>query len=428
MKKSSIFIKLIAIVILFGVILNLSVFFVLRVGFDVKPRRYYEAFVKKIEQYIVNDIGVPPDTTKAKEICDDLGIRMRFESRDFMWSSDEKLPSIKELAENSPEFRDKLMFPRPFIFRYQGKTYSIIQRPGGIFIIEPLNIENMFSPERAIILIIIVVSLVIVALYFILRWLFRPMKDLSMAVNQIGEGNYNVNLPVKRKDELGELASSINDMSKKIGYSIKSKEQLLIDVSHELRTPLTRVKLGLEVGSPKEKINEDIIEMEKMISSLLESYRTGSFLESVKLSRTNITELLDDTVEGFVDNQRLKFYRPAKDIFADADAEKLEIVFRNIIDNALKYSNDNVEINIKEQFNEVWITFRDNGRGISEEDLKYIFEPFYRADPSRSRQTGGFGLGLSISKKIMDAHKGEINIESRVNEETTVTLKVPLSS
>ncbi|HEY3252143.1 MAG TPA: HAMP domain-containing sensor histidine kinase, partial [Ignavibacteria bacterium] len=379
-----------------------------------------------IEQYIVNDIGVPPDTVKAKQICDDLGIRMRFESRDYVWSSDEKVPSIKEFAENVPEFRDKFMFPRPFVFRYQGKTYSIIARPGGIFIIEPLNIENMFSPERAIILMLIIITLMIIALYFILRRLFRPLKELSVAVKQIGEGNYNISLPVKRKDELGELASSINDMSKKIGYSLKAKEQLLIDVSHELRTPLTRIKLGLEVLSPKERINEDVIEMEKMISSLLESYRTGSFIDSVKLVRTNISELLEDTIEGFLDNQRIKFNKPAQDIFANADPEKLEIVFRNIIDNAMKYSNDIIEISMREQFGELLISFKDKGSGIKEEDLKYIFEPFYRADPSRSRKTGGFGLGLSISKKIMDAHNGEINIESKVNEGTTITLKLPI--
>src|SRR4030095_3686587 len=427
MKRASIFLKLIAIVILFGIILNISVVLVLRVGFDVRPRRYYEAFVKKIEQYIVNDIGTPPDTVKAQQICHDLGIRMRFENRDYVWTSDEQVPSVRELAENVQEFRDKFMFPRPFVFRYQGKTYSVIPRPGGIFIIEPPNIENMFSPERAIVLILIIVTIIIIALYFILRWLFRPMKELSLAVNQIGEGNYNINLPVKRKDELGELAASINDMSKKIGYSIKAKEQLLIDVSHELRSPLTRIKLGLEVDSPKEKINDDVIEMEEMISSLLESYRTGSFLESVVLKKTNITELLEETVDGFVDNERIKFNKSSKNFFANADSEKLEIVFRNLIDNALKYSSDLIEIDMKEQFNALLITFKDKGTGIREEDLKYIFEPFFRADPSRSRKTGGFGLGLSICKKIMDAHKGEILINSKPNEGTEVILKLPLT-
>jgi signal transduction histidine kinase len=428
MRKLSIFFKLIAIVLLFGILLNISVILVFRVGLDPKPRRYFDAFIKRMEQYIVNDIGIPPDTLKAKQICDDLGIRMRFENRDFVWASDNNLPSLNDLIASSPHFSERLIFGQPFPYRYNNKTYTISPKREGVFIIEPLNIENIFSPEKAIATILVLISLIIIGLYFILRWLFKPMKDLSFAVKQIGDGNYNVEIPVKRKDELGELASSINDMSKKIEYSVKAKEQLLIDVSHELRTPLTRIKLGLEVNSPKEKINEDIIEMEGMISGLLESYRTGNYLGDLKKQNTNITDLLQDTVEGFLHNERMKFSEQPKPIFADIDAEKIETAFRNILDNALKYSTGEVVLTIKEQLNEVWVTFTDKGQGIKEEDLKYIFEPFYRADPSRSRKTGGFGLGLSICKKIIDAHDGEIKIESIVNEGTKVSIKLPLGA
>ncbi len=422
MKKTSIFLKLIAIVILFGVLLNISVIMVFRVGFDVKPRRYFDAFIKKMEQYIVNDIGVPPDTVKARELCSDLGIKMRFESPGFNWSSDSSVPTLGEFNEKSRHFRDRMMIGRPFPFRYSGKTFTISPKPEGVFIFEPLSIENVFSQEKAIISILVLITVIIVILHFILRYLFKPMKGLSEAVNQIGEGNYDINLPVKRKDELGELANSINEMSKKIGYSIKAKEQLLIDVSHELRSPLTRIKLGLEVNSPKEKINEDVIEMERMISSLLESYRSGNYLGEVKPEKTDIGELLLDTIEGFVDAERINFTGHENEIFADIDSEKIEMVFRNILDNALKYSSKKIDVSIKEKPGEIRISFKDYGQGINDEDLKYIFEPFYRADPSRSRKTGGFGLGLSIAKKIMDAHNGEINISSKLNEGTEVIL------
>jgi len=427
MKKLSIFVKLIFVVLLFGILLNLSVILVFNLSFDVKPRRYFEAFIKKNETYIVNDIGVPPDTLKARAICNDLGIKMKFEGMNgYVWFSDADLPSFPDILQHAPGVKEKYDSHRPFVFRYQGRTFSAIPHPEGVFIIEPINIESMLKPERGIILILIFISLIITALYFILRWMFRPMKSLSLAVKQVGEGNYDIDLPVERKDELGELAASINDMSKKIGYAVKSKEQLLIDVSHELRTPLTRIKLGLEVGSSKEKINEDVIEMERMISGLLENYRTGSFLGDLKPVKTDIGELLLETIEGFLDSDRIKYKKPDSQINTSSDPEKLEMVFRNVLDNALKYSNANVEVNIKEQFNVIWITFKDSGTGIGDEDLKYIFEPFYRADPSRSKKTGGFGLGLSICKKIMDAHKGEINIESKVNEGTLVTLKLPV--
>jgi hypothetical protein len=145
-KRSSIFIKLIAIVIFFGILLNLSVILVFRTSVDVRPRRYFQALNKKMEMYIINDIGVPPDTIKAKEICNELGIRMRFEGRHHSWSSDEVMPLFSDLINNVPEFREKFQGPRPFVFRYQNKPYSAIPQPGGIFIIEPLNIENLFNP------------------------------------------------------------------------------------------------------------------------------------------------------------------------------------------------------------------------------------------------------------------------------------------
>jgi signal transduction histidine kinase len=106
-----------------------------------------------------------------------------------------------------------------------------------------------------------------------------------------------------------------------------------------------------------------------------------------------------------------------------ADLNKMQVVFRNLIDNALKYSGDEINISITDKPGEVLISFKDKGIGIADEDLKYIFEPFYRADRSRSRKTGGFGLGLSICKKIIDAHKAELIINSKVNEGTEVILK-----
>jgi signal transduction histidine kinase len=292
-----------------------------------------------------------------------------------------------------------------------------------VFIIEPFNPE-MFKPERAVPLLIVLISIILVALYFLLRRLFRPLKDLSLAVEQIGDGNYNVKVPVKSKDELGELAQSINEMSSKIDRSIKSKEQLLIDVSHELRSPLTRIKLGLEVGSPKEKIEEDVYEMEKMVSGLLENYRADSTLANVKLEKTDAAELLEETIDEYDQIERVELTKSKNEIYVNADFEKLQIVFRNLIDNALKYSTGKIKIDIKEQAGFVLISFKDSGIGISQEDLKYIFEPFYRADPSRSRKTGGFGLGLSITRKIMDAHKGEIIINSELNKGTEVVLKL----
>jgi signal transduction histidine kinase len=125
-------------------------------------------------------------------------------------------------------------------------------------------------------------------------------------------------------------------------------------------------------------------------------------------------------------NDRILFTaKGERRVFVDADYERIKLVLRNVIDNALKYSSGKVDIYLRENEESVLISVRDKGVGIPEKDLKYIFEPFYRSDPSRSRRTGGFGLGLSICKKVMDAHKGKIEISSTVNEGTEVVITFP---
>lgn len=426
LPNPSIFLKLILTVFLFGLLLNLCVIFVIRLNTDNKPRKYLRDFVRKMERSLVYEVGIPPDTVKAKQICDDLGIDMRFEAGSKIWYTTEEVPALDEILRD-PEDRRRYDEDESIIVDYKGKPYSIIRYPQGVFIIKPLEPQGFFKPERAILLLIALISLIITLLYFLIRKLFSPLKDLTKAVEEIGDGNYEPALPLDRKDELGDLAISINEMSSKISSSIKSKEQLLIDVSHELRSPLTRIKLGLEVGSSKDKIEEDVIEMEKMITGLLESYRADAGFNSTKPVKTDLAELLEETVAEYDNPDRLRFTAPEGEIYANVDMDKLQIVFRNLIDNALKYSAGEVIVSLRRD-GKSWaeVSVKDSGSGIEAEDLKFVFEPFYRADRSRSRRTGGFGLGLSICKKIMDAHKGEILIRSKVNEGTEAIVRLKI--
>ncbi len=378
-----------------------------------------------MERSLIYEVGIPPNKEKAQQICNDLEIEMRFESSPGNnWTSNDDMPTLSEIL-SDPEIRRRYDEDESIIVKFKGDPYSVIRFPQGVFIIKPFDAQGFFKPERVIILLIIFISVIIVLLYFLLRSLFKPLKDLSHAVENIGEGNYNLMLPVNRKDELGELAGSINEMSRKINSSIKSKEQLLIDVSHELRSPLTRIKLGLEVGSSKEKIEEDVLEMERMITGLLENYRADSGFSNISVVNADLAELMEETVMEYHEQNRLKFSKPSDKIYSNVDMDKMQVVFRNLIDNALKYSDGEIFINIAKQNNQVVISFADSGSGISEDDLKNIFEPFYRADRSRSRLTGGFGLGLSICKKIIDAHKGTITINSTSGKGSEVQIKLP---
>lgn len=380
-----------------------------------------------MERSLIHEVGIPPDKEKAMQICNDLEIEIRFEAPpDKIWTSSDKMPALSDILAD-PEVRKRFDDDESIIVNFKGKPYSLIRYPQGVFIIKPFDPHGFFKPERAIIMLILFISIIITLLYLLLRNLFKPLKELSLAVESIGEGNFEIKLPKGRKDEFGELADSITGMSSKINNSIKSKEQLLIDVSHELRSPLTRIKLGLEVGSSKEKIEDDVLEMERMVTGLLENYRADSGYGSIKPEKADISELLEETIAEYDEQERIKFTKPLKEIFAIIDMDKVQIVLRNLIDNALKYSQNQINISIAEQADEAVISIIDTGIGIDEADLKNIFEPFYRADRSRSRRTGGFGLGLSICKKIVEAHKGELIIKSKLNVGTEAILKFKLA-
>jgi len=358
---------------------------------------------------------------------EELHMNISIKSDKLDWASSDDVPKLDEISK-SEDYKEMAPNEESLPIHYKDKIYGVYKKPYGVFIITGIPPpQDTFNPEKAVFGLLFILSLIFLPLYFLLRWLFSPLKDLTKAVQQIGEGNYAIDLPTRRRDEFGELARSLSKMSFNIENSIKSKEQLLIDVSHELRTPLTRIKFGLELNAPKEKINEDVIEIEKMVKSILMNYRENSNYSELQITDSNLFELLESVISEYSEDKiTFSHIENNKDNYnARVDNEKIKIVIRNLIDNALKYSvqNEKIFVEIKSDNKIVEILIKDNGIGISDNDLKNIFEPFYRADISRSRRTGGFGLGLAIVKKIMDSHKAIIEIESKSNEGTTVHLK-----
>ncbi|MFA5405156.1 MAG: HAMP domain-containing sensor histidine kinase [Ignavibacteria bacterium] len=381
-----------------------------------------------MEEYLVRDIGFPPDSSKARKISQDLNVDIRYRFQNVNWASSENFPVIEEIS-NYKEYVGNGKDKKIFSFSHDDIIYSITNIPDGIIILSYYNPKEIFNFEKVILTIVILLSIIFIPLYFLLRWLLNPIKSLSLAVKQISEGNYDVELPVGRSDELGDLAKSLKNMSSKVKDSIRAKEQLLIDVSHELRTPLTRIKFGLELETPKEKINEDVIEIENMISKILDYYRNEYYFLQLNLSETDLIVLIENLISSFdLQKNRIDFINYAtgkNEIIIKADEDKLKTAFGNLISNALKFSpeNKNVIICINESEKYYEITFKDFGEGIKEDEKYKIFEPFARIDSSRSKKTGGYGLGLAIVKKIIDLHNAVIEVRSKENEGTEMIIK-----
>ncbi len=270
------------------------------------------------------------------------------------------------------------------------------------------------------------------ALFFIHR-IISPIHDLAVGVDEISKGNLDIELKVKSKDELGKLAKAFNQMTVELKKMIQSRDQLLMDVSHELRTPITRTKLALEImpdSAGKESIIDDIREMEIMITELLETERLKNNKTNLNLEKTNVKNMLEGILKNFpFANDKVKMFPVSENIYIKVDESKIITVIKNIIENSIKYSegsNKPVEINVIDKPETTVVQIEDFGIGIPSDKMKFLFEPFYRADSSRSKKTGGYGLGLHMAKKIMDAHQAKIKFTNKTDSDQSTGVIVEL--
>jgi signal transduction histidine kinase len=220
---------------------------------------------------------------------------------------------------------------------------------------------------------------------------------------------------------------------------LEAKQQMLLAISHELRSPLTRTKVALEFIDdevPRKSIQEDVEEMERLITDLLESERLNTRHSKLQIRPVDLTTLIRDVVEQDfpADTAQLTIKAPAAAVPHEVDETRIRLLIKNLIDNALRYTVDDsdtsraadgVEIEVDDRGGEVVVRVTDHGPGMSPEQAERATEPFYRADPARCRDTGGVGLGLYLCRRIAEAHGGGLEIDSAVGQGTCVTLRLP---
>jgi len=420
----SVFTKLLVVIIITVVCINILVF-----GFFWAYRNVAgKSFKKNMAQYLnylIEDMGTPPNSERAKQLALRSSIQIRYDGTDETWSTDEKLSIPHRLRwhewRESPHIRTGI---------YRGTHLIEVDHGKGRFL---FALGSSFDQETdrsgLVVILLSLLTLILIGAYLSIRWTLRPVKWLNEGVQQVSRGNLKHRVPVKRSDELKDLAEAFNAMTDRIREMLHAKEQLLLDVSHELRSPLTRMKVALEFlnESPaKQSIQTDVVEMEEMISEILETARLHHMHGQLKRRRVNLIKLVKEIIPMYEN------YGPGihagdlpSAIECNIDPDQVKAVLKNILNNAAKYSGPQskpVKISVTSLKPHTIIRVEDNGIGIPEEELPYVFEPFYRVDKSRSKHTGGYGLGLSLCKTIMEAHGGKIEIESTLNKGTTISL------
>ena len=272
--------------------------------------------------------------------------------------------------------------------------------------------------------------------YSTVSWLLKPLTQLVTGVGEVTAGNLNYRVDVGHgHDEFRSLGGAFNQMTDKVNAMLKAKERLLVDVSHELRSPLARMKVALEMtpkSANQKSMARAVSEMEAMLSEILESERLKSSHGALAKAPLSLPKLAAGFGAAYKDHAPgLKVLRPKGFPLLNLDGSKIKTVMKNVIENSLKYSQDQkrpVELRFSQDGGNAKVSVKDFGIGIPAEDLGLVFEPFYRVDKSRTKTTGGYGLGLSLCREIMQAHGGEISISSSPGSGTEVTLYFPKKS
>jgi signal transduction histidine kinase len=420
--RLSVFLKLFLVWLSTGLAVFAVIAFTMRQQVNDRARLALNRNLENYFTFLAQEIGTPPDTVKAKAIAEKYALQIYFENEDMQW--------ISHPEKSSPHRAIRRIARRHAIPRWVEDQQNVIQNADGSRFVFKIDHAFFFEHRRERIIIFFgILALIFIVNYLLIREILNPIKLLKSGVHEVSEGNLMHRIPKMQNDELGDLSASFNIMTQRIREMLRSREQLLLDVSHELRSPITRMKLALEFlpeDNNKRKIQDDIAEMETMITEILESERIKNGHGGLDLHTHDLVKIIREVAANFESR------KPGINLDAlpeacklNLDVERIRIVLKNILDNAFKYSlidSQPIRIVLIEKDDIVRVEIKDDGSGIPEEHLPYLFEPFYRVDKSRSKKTGGYGLGLSLCKKIMEAHGGKIEIGNNADRGLTVKL------
>jgi heavy metal sensor kinase len=280
---------------------------------------------------------------------------------------------------------------------------------------------------------------------FLAQRALKPVDQITRTAHEIEESDLSRRIPVQSKDELGRLASTLNQMIERLEKAFKRQQRFTSDASHELRTPLAVIQAESTLALNKERtaneykqsleiVSNESMLMAKVVDQLLTLARADSGKEQLSFEEIDLSELLTGVAahaEILCRDKGIEFHSDGMEtILVSGDRAKLRELFLNLLDNAIRYSPDGgkISLTLRRVEEMAVISIADTGIGISEEDIPHIFERFYRVDKARSRVENGAGLGLAICKYIAEIHGGRIEVISRLGEGSTFSVWLPITS
>ncbi|MBO5071980.1 MAG: HAMP domain-containing protein [Eubacterium sp.] len=339
------------------------------------------------------------------------------------------------------KFRDDVQIILP-IYSSDKKTVN-----GTVVMDFSLNsINRMYESIQTISLTMILLLGVIVIVSSILYsgQIVKPIREVSGSISQITQGDFNETMDLHGYVEEEQLTKSFNHMLTDLQNLEDARQEFVSNVSHELKTPITSVKVlaeslmgqeGLPVELYQEfmvDINNELERMNQIINDLLSLVRMDKNAAAVTISEVNVNEFVERILKQLrpiADQRNIEIiFESVRPVTAQMDEVKLEMAVRNLIENAIKYNYDDgwVRVSLNADHKFFYLKVSDSGVGIPEDLQENIFERFYRVDKARSRETGGNGLGLAITRSAVLLHRGSIRVHSQEQQGTTFNVRIPL--
>jgi signal transduction histidine kinase len=283
---------------------------------------------------------------------------------------------------------------------------------------------------------------------FLFRQIVAPIRAVTAAAQQIASGQLQHRVSVTSRDEVGQLAETFNQMADALANDLQTRRNLIADVAHELRTPLSVIRANLEAmldgvlpANDQEiaSLHEEVTLLSRLVAdlNLLSIAEAGQLkLEQIEIAPAELVYRVIERMATQAEAQAiilLEEVAPALPMVR-ADADRLGQVLVNLVGNALRYTPAKGQVIVRAYQEtarsiepEVIISVSDTGSGIVPEDLPHVFDRFYRADKSRTRTSGGSGIGLAIVKQLVEVHGGRVWVESQLGQGTTFFLTLPPS-
>jgi signal transduction histidine kinase len=327
--------------------------------------------------------------------------------------------------------------------------------PGGMLIVgtlyiipnesDPFSVTNLMKAINFFLLTggLLAIVMATVITFIIARRISQPIQALNLAVTKLGKGDFSQRVQIKDRSEIGELSNTFNKMADSLEHLENLRRQITTDVAHELRTPVSNIRGQLEaiqdkLLKPDPKSIGSLHEETMLLSRLIDDLQDLTLVESGKLNMIKQPEDVKAIIFQAFDVMQSRAQSSGLSIKMDVpeelplcmiDQHRISQVLKNLIANAIIHTpkGGTITVSARKLDNWIEISVTDTGHGISQEDLPNIFERFYRADKSRTRETGGTGLGLTITRRLVEAHGGEINVDSEPGKGSRFYFTIPVS-